>query len=45
MVLSNEVIKKIIESQAEDYKSVTPDLMIDSSLALETQKYMLKNQL
>ena len=43
--LSNEVIKKIIESQAEDYKSVTPDLMIDSSLALETQKDMLKNQL
>src|SRR5210317_798543 len=43
--LSNEVIKKIIASQAEDYKSVKPDLMIDSTLDLETQKYMFKNQL
>jgi uncharacterized protein YeeX (DUF496 family) len=43
--LSNEVIKKIIASQAEDYKSVIPDLMIDSTLDLETQKYMFKNQL
>ena len=43
--LSNEVIKKIIASQSEDYKSIRPDLMIDSTLDLETQKYMFKNQL
>lgn len=43
--LNYEMIEKIIESQTEDYKSVTPDLMIENSLDLETQKHIFKNQL
>ena len=39
------MIEKIIESQTEDYKSVTPDLIIENSLDLETQKHIFKNQL
>ena len=43
--LNYEMIEKIIESQTEDYKSVIPDLMIENSLDLETQKHIFKNQL